>query len=82
MKIKTVQYTLPAYWASALINADESGLTDSEQEGLGAFIEHMLQEYGQCHCLDCSEEAFFSKYHDARPYGIWACDCLDYTFEV
>jgi hypothetical protein len=81
-KIKTIQYTLPAYWASALINGDESGLEQEEQDTLGAFIEYMLQEHGACHCVDCTEEPVFSKYHEARPFGVLACDCLDYTFHV
>lgn len=81
-KVETIQYTLPTYWASALINGDESGLEQEDQDALGAFIQHMLQEHGQCHCVDCTEEPEFTRYHDARPYGVLACDCLEYTFHV
>lgn len=38
-KIKTVTYTLPAFWACPLINGDESGLTDKESEALQAWQE-------------------------------------------
>jgi len=30
--------------------------------------------------VDCSDESFFSKYHDARPYGVLACTCLTFNF--
>ena len=77
--IKTIDYTLPAFWASYLINGDSSGLEDKEAAQIDAF----LTGEGLRDPLGCSEDnGNFCTFHDARPYGVLACDCLTYTFEV
>jgi hypothetical protein len=72
----TITLSLPACWASYLINGDASGLEAGEQEQIDAFL--------ACEDLpppvDCSEEASFSRYNDAHT-GL-AGDVLDYTFLV
>ena len=73
--IETITYTLPAHWASALINGDESGFSDEESEALEAWLNHE----GVGACVDVSQESFFSAFHDARFY-VLACDCLEFTF--
>lgn len=72
----TITYTLPAHWASALINADFTGLDEADADQLDAL--HSGEQLG--HCLSCSDEPFFCTYHDARSYGVLACDCLEFTF--
>ena len=71
-------YRLPAHWASALINGDVASLDDADALALGCFLEGE----GLPDPFDVGEEEFFCKYHDAQPYGVLACDCLDYTFAV
>ena len=73
--MKTTTYTLPAHWAPALINADESGMADDEIEALNEW----LSDYAPGHCLDCSGYPEFTTHHDAADY-VLACDCLTYTF--
>jgi hypothetical protein len=73
--VETITYTLPAHWACALINGDESGFSDEESEALEAWLNHE----GAGACVDVSQEAFFSAFHDARCY-VLACDCLEFTF--
>ena len=68
-------FTLPAHWAPALINGDETGLMDDEQEQLMAFLSN--EGFPQFH--DCTDEPGFVTYHEARPYGVLACDCLEFT---
>jgi hypothetical protein len=77
-KIKTISLDLPAFWASALINSDESGLEDEEQEQL----DNWVNDNPTLYCIDVSEETFFSKYHDAAKYGVLPCDCSEFTFQV
>lgn len=77
-KIKITNQDLPSYWASALVNGDESGLEDEEQEQLDAWTKDNPNLY----CIDVSEETFFSKYHDAADYGVLPCDCANFTFQV
>ena len=69
-KLKTTTYDLPAYWASALINDDKTGLDDWDTEKLYDF----QVNNPNLRCVDCSSESFFSTY---RGMG---CDMFTYTF--
>jgi hypothetical protein len=80
--MKTVQYTLPTFWACALVNGDETGLDDADQASLDAFVADMVKEHGSCHCLDVAEDEGFMRYHDAEPYGVLACDAATFTFAI
>lgn len=73
--MKTEEYTLPSYWASALVNADTSGLTDKEESELNQWLEDVKPGY----CIGCSEEPFFTWRNDANNLG---ADCLIFTFQV
>lgn len=75
--MKTETYTLPAYWASALINADESGMEDDEIAAMDKWLDYAKPG----HCLTCSKESFFTAWHDATGFAL-AGDCLEFTFEV
>lgn len=75
-------FELPAFWASALINGDTSGLSDNDEQALDDFAEFMLAEYGSCWALDCSEEPSFMRWHDAARFGVLACDVLTFSFDV
>ena len=81
--METVELNLPTFWASALINGDTSGMSDEDEAALNMLTGHMLDHYGKCWCISCSEdEGDFRTYHDARQYGVLACDVLTYTFDV
>ena len=80
MKIET--YTLPAYWATALINDDTSGFEYEDEKPFQAFCAYMLSAHGNNWPLDCSEDAQFMTHHDARRFGVLACDVLNFTFDV
>lgn len=73
--MKFTEYTLPAHWASALINADTSGMTDEEEQELTQWLEAEKPGY----CVGCSDEAFFKWRNDATSLG---GDCLTYAFQV
>lgn len=74
--LRTVKFTLPAYWASALINSDNSGMSDEDEVALNQWLDAHL-EIGPV--LSCSDESEFRAFHDAP--GL-ACDCLVYTFPL
>ena len=75
MKIET--YLLPDFWASALINADESGMSGSDIECMNAWLEETKPGY----CLGCSdEESNFTPFHDANSH-VLACNCTEFTFD-
>lgn len=68
------RYTLPAYWASSLINGDDSGLGDGENKQIEAFIAR--EELEDWHCVDCGEQ-YFAHCNDATSLG---GDVCEYTF--
>ena len=79
----TETYDLPSHWACYLINGDATGfsLNDDGGDAEIALIDRFVEEIEADGALvDCSQEPFFSKYHDAEPYGVLACDCLTFTF--
>lgn len=75
--MQTTTYTLPDFWASALINDDATGLSDAEHEQLNEW----LLDYKPGHCIAVSDDPEFCHRHDATDAGVLACDCLTYTFQ-
>jgi hypothetical protein len=61
--MKTETYTLPAHWASYLINGDESGYSEKELFE----IEGFCRDLGPC--IDVGEEDEFSWHNDANNLG-------------
>ena len=72
--METIEYTLPEFWASYLINGDASGMEDNEQEEIDAFLKSENLGF----CLSCSEYPEFNIRNDANNMG---GDCLEYIFE-
>lgn len=46
-----VEFEIPNWALSALINGDESGLTDEDQEKLNAFVDDVVSKYGNAHFM-------------------------------
>lgn len=72
--MQTIEYSLPEFWASYLINGDSSGLSDSELEEIDAFLKNKNLGF----CLSCSDYPEFRMSNDANNLG---GDCLDYIFK-
>lgn len=75
MKIEIETYTLPEYWASALVNNDYSGMDAEEVLEIQEFLEGVAPSYP----VSCSEEPFFQWSNDANSLG---ANCLEYTFLI
>lgn len=71
-------FLLPEHWASALVNADESGMSEEEIAEMNAWLAER-PELGLC--VNVSGEPEFSHYHDAREW-VLPCNCVTYTFEL
>ena len=84
IKYEIVEYTLPAYWASALINGDVSGMEDDEIIQLDKFVDDVVIEHGHaCFTIaDDDDEPSFTAYHDAKYLGVLAADCFTYTLLI
>ena len=79
-KLEVIEYELPSFWASALINGDFSGLDVEDLKALESFTLDVVEEYGHANFVDCSDDCSdFRRYHDASAYGVLACDVLTYT---
>lgn len=75
-KLLTETYTLPAYWASYLINGDDSGMEFHESLDISAWLgaHPWLGE-----CLDVKNEEEFSWENDANDLG---GSVADFVFPV
>ena len=78
---------LPNFWGSSLVNNDYSGLELEDESKLNLFIEHWQDD------LDFSVvdvpsdenayiESHFMTYHDAKQFGVLACDCWEYKILI
>jgi len=74
--MKTVDYDLPASWATALFYDDTSGMEYPEER---AFHRWCMRNT-MAAPLAASDEPFFSHWHDAREVLPVAAECLTYTF--
>lgn len=75
----TVTFTLPAHWAPALINGDNSGNSEQDDREIELWIANNT-DLGEA--LDCSDYAEFQPFHDATSIGVLPCDCFEFTFPV
>ncbi len=71
--IQTETYILPAYWASALINDDYSGMNDEEIAILNTWYDKIKPGS----CVGCSEVEYFTWRNDAYTIG---CNVLEFYF--
>lgn len=75
--MQTSTHTLPAHWASYLVNGDATGIDDDDRADCDSFLDSN-PDLGPC--LSCSDDPFFTRVHEGS-YGL-ACECLEFTFPV
>jgi hypothetical protein len=68
-------YTVPSHWLCALVNDDYSGIADNEEAIIRQFIADLGDRY--LFTVPNDGESFFTRCHDARDYGVLACDCVE-----
>ena len=74
--MKTETHTMPAHWASALINNDKSGFSEADFNEFEAFVDmHRKLQNPVC----CSEETTLERF-TFYPGKTILCECLVYTF--
>lgn len=67
----TLDYTLPAYWASYLINGDDSGMFEKDKRDCADFL--AKEGISASDFVDCGE-SYFSWRNDATDLGGDVCD--------
>jgi hypothetical protein len=80
-QFNSVEYVVPAHWLSAIVNGDETsfGYYDDDSD-YQAYLAFCQQEVRDVVVEVISEEEYFSKYHDAQPYGVLAGSVVDCMF--
>ena len=78
----TETYIIPSHFLCALINSDESGLTDEDSTALDAFVDANQTEGHYFMALSDVEDVGFVTYHDMQPHGVLAADCHEVVFDV
>tara|TARA_R110002167_G_scaffold70465_11_gene198867 strand:- start:10504 stop:11919 length:1416 start_codon:yes stop_codon:yes gene_type:complete len=66
-----LEFEIPTFYASAIINADNSGLSDEDDEELDDFINEIVETYGNANFMlgDKSDESYFSSSNDVNNLG-------------
>ena len=72
-----IWFQIPAQWANALLNNDETRLENVTKQELQAFRQFMYHYVETGDVLSMGQSPYFSKHHDARPYGVLPCDVID-----
>ena len=81
--IDTVDMVLPQHWLVAFFNDDLSAYDDEELEQIERFSRYMLKTYGTSIPLSCDPDSNdFITWHDARAFGVLACDVCTVTFPI
>ena len=80
--METIALDLPDHWASALFYDDTSGFEYEDDTQVQAFCEWAGKNYGTSEPVDMEGEGNFATYHDAKQFGVLACNVNQYTFIV
>lgn len=67
-------YVIPSHWICALVNDDFTGVDDNEEEIIRQFVLDLGERY--LFTVPEYEDSYFTRCHDARDYGVLACDCM------
>ncbi len=83
IKIQLQKLCLPDLWACPLLNGDCSGLTDQDEKELNNFVEYWQDDLDMVTAnISINQESEFVKYHDAHDFGVLACGCFVYSFQI
>lgn len=72
-KIEIDTYVLPAFWASALINADTSGMNDDDEIKMNNWLDSVKPGY----CVGCDIENTWFEHNIVINLG---CDVTNFHF--
>ena len=85
MKFYTLN--LPDFWGNPLVNGDYSGLEEEDIKSLNDFIDYWSNDLDFSYVNVPSDEnayieSHFMIYHDAKNFGVLACDCWKYQILI
>lgn len=74
--LNIITYTLPAYWATYLINGDDSGISDEDKQQCDSFLSRERLTMP----VSCSDESWFSWHNDSG--NNLGGDVMEYVFLI
>ena len=79
--MKSEKFRLPAHWAAALVNDDETPFDYGDAEDHAAY-KQFTQEHLHLGYFTVAEDgdSFFATVHDAIAYGVPPCNVVDLLF--
>ncbi len=79
--MKSEKFRLPAHWAAALVNDDETPFDYGDAEDHAAY-KQFTQEHLHLGYFTVLKEAesYFATVHDATEYGVLPCAVVDLLF--
>lgn len=81
MNFQSIEYTVPSNWLSAIVNGDETSFDyyddPKDYRACKAFCRHEVKD---AIVEVVSQEPYFSRSHDAEPYGVLPCYVADCIF--
>jgi hypothetical protein len=80
--METITLELPDFWSTALFYDDTSGFEYEDEKPFQEFCEWAVKNYGTSEPVDMDDEPHFMKHHDAKQFGVLACNAHRYTFIV
>jgi hypothetical protein len=75
-----IELILPDFWAAALFNDDTSGFEYDDEMAFHAFCDWAVKKYGTSEPVHMTDDSDFMTYHDAKQFGVLACNASTYTF--
>jgi hypothetical protein len=72
---KTIERTLPIYWASYLVNGDSSGMNEDELYDCDTFLTELNESIDAdfAECIDIIGDQYFASRNDANNLGGDVC---------
>jgi hypothetical protein len=64
-----IEFTVPEWAMSALINGDYSGLSDEDEAKIDEFVNDTVQEFGNANFMDGDEDLGFCRSNDIDSLG-------------
>jgi len=77
----SVEYSVPSHWLSAIVNGDETSFDYyDDKEDYDRYKAFCDGEVKDATVEVVSDEGYFSRSHDASPYGVLPCSVVDCMF--
>ena len=78
--MKTIEFTLPENFSTAILYGDSSGLSNYDIDTFDEWHDKKAKHYDLFYCVNVSEKPFFMCDHELKKLG--PNECLIFTFQI